>query len=477
MHPRAAPGDRLRVWLGAFDRSSPPDLEWRLGGQSARIEPVRPLAPAHSFRAASHTGVFDVLGTASEPVVPGRRYDLSVRAVGSGEGPTSLSVRSLPSAVTPGSPFNVLLCSCFHLDQDRTGRVGSTVSGLPLAHRPDLTLLVGDQVYLDLPTLQNFSTRESWLASKFERDYRANWGGNGDRGFAQVLRAAPSVSTPDDHEYWNNFPHRSPFVGNTWTESGRQSWRTAAEALLDAYQGSSPVGRGDPVEIDVSPLAFLVLDGRSERQADRSRSMSPGTLKRLPGWVDECLEEGRTGVVVTGQSLLDPPSGGLSGAAGDRALANYGDYAPVVQELARLADAGRPVVLLTGDRHWSRVASYRGGDGRLRFVEIISSPASLVTTVGRDPLRRLGAAIGSLFGRRDPWPRHSDPRDPPDYLARKVLGKRIRLDWVQGHRGDQVATLSFRPRAGRVELSVRFWPVRSGRPRPVAARTIRLGPA
>lgn len=32
-----------------------------------------------------------------------------------------------------------------------------------------------------------------------------NW--RGQSGMAAALAAAPSVAMPDDHEYWNNYPH------------------------------------------------------------------------------------------------------------------------------------------------------------------------------------------------------------------------------------------------------------------------------
>ena len=80
---------------------------------------------------------------------------------------------------------------------------------------PDLCLFMGDQVYLDLPTIQAFDEDPKWLAKKFEQDYVRNWF---SRGFTEGLGLGPLAFIPDDHEYWNNFPHVSPFIQNSWSE-------------------------------------------------------------------------------------------------------------------------------------------------------------------------------------------------------------------------------------------------------------------
>src|SRR5690606_11968105 len=129
------------------------------------------------------------------------------------------------------------------------------------------------------------------------------------------------------------------------------------------------------------------------------------------------------GVLATGQSMLDGP---VRLASTDLTLATFPDYREIVSHMARAFDAGRPLLLVTGDVHWGRVL--RAVDSRSSMpllYEVISSPASLVSFVGVDQVKSIGAGIAGLFGRRNPWPRHGDPNDPPAYFAREVLGSRL----------------------------------------------------
>jgi hypothetical protein len=44
LYPRAAPQDRLRVWLGVFAATAAPALDWRLNGQSVVPTSLRQVA-------------------------------------------------------------------------------------------------------------------------------------------------------------------------------------------------------------------------------------------------------------------------------------------------------------------------------------------------------------------------------------------------------------------------------------------------
>ena len=71
----------------------------------------------------------------------------------------------------------------------------------------------------------------------------------------------------------------------------------------------------------------------------------------------------------------------------DYLMPNYGDFSHISGELGKLAEAGLPVVLITGDVHWGRVAAIRDAHtGRESIFEIISSPTSLASSVGKDQL-------------------------------------------------------------------------------------------
>jgi hypothetical protein len=458
LHPRAAPAGDLRVWIGVFDAGAvPPNVTWTLDGAPVAAVPVRPLTPAHRYVSRSFTGVFEL----TDKVEPGVPHRIVAHAAGSN--PAELVVRSVPDAIPSGSWLRILLISCFHQVEDRGGLAVRTFQKIRPAERPDLTLLMGDQVYLDLPTLSDFPDDEAKLAAKFEANYRKNWDRGG--GLAGILDAAPSICCPDDHEYWNNFPHSSPIIQNSWTSEGRDRWKSAADQAFDAFQVAAPAQRGHCVEIDIAPLSVIVLDQRSKRSDDCT--LTKQGLKQLHKWVDRLIAERKFGAVVTGQSLLDKPVGEFEGTVADWMLPNYRDFPDVVKELARLSEAGRPVLLLTGDVHWGRVTSINKG-GRTRFYEIVCSPSALVTNVGSDQLSTLGAGIRAFFGGKpDPWPRHADAPDPEPYFAQPVFGKTYKTRTLHKQKGDQLATLALRQAAGGLEAKVTYYEIHQSPKRPV----------
>ncbi|HYY41330.1 MAG TPA: hypothetical protein VE775_01285, partial [Pyrinomonadaceae bacterium] len=461
LYPRVAPNDRIRVWLGLAQVTEPPPLNWFFDDAPRQPDTLRALSSVRANEMLTpgadpktvprtFTGVYEFSG-----LTPDTLHKIRVEG---GPERATLEVRTLPATVTAqlDRSFNVLLVSCFHQAEDRGGLAGTIVSQLKATTKPHLTILAGDQVYLDLPTLQNFHDDLAWLADKFEKDYTLNW--LGPLGYEQVLAAAPSVSLPDDHEYWNNFPHVSPFIQNSRKPEGRERWRRAAQAAFEGFQLAYPARVGDPVIIDVAPLSFFLADTRTNKDFDRRFTMN--THQQLDDWVSAVIAQKGFGVFVSGQSLFRDPAGNLGGKVGDYELPNYGDYGRIMLSLQRLVDAGRPVLCLTGDVHWGRVTTARDiRTGRLAFSEIISSPASLVTTIGADQVGRIGAAIGGLFGRSNDWPRHSDADEPPAFLASDALQGRFPCKSIHPQKGNHVVMLKFRQIGGGLELRITYWPL------------------
>lgn len=466
LHPRAAPGDRLRVWVGVFQERRLPELTWELNGTGVVPRALRPIASArpadllpankqpHEVERA-FTGVYEFAGL--EPDTP---YVVTVHVDGRSE---TLATQTLPVTLPRGFDrwFNVLLVSCFHQAEDRAGRVGQLVSQLRAGAKPDLTLLMGDQVYLDLPTLQNFPDNAAWLARKFEDDYIANWWG--PPGYGHVLAAAPSVSIPDDHEYWNNFPNAATVAQNTWTAGGRDRWRRAAEAMYEGFQLPYPTGLGEAFILDIPPLSFFLADLRHGRSEGTARLMTNEGHEQLEEWVGRLIDRGWFGVFVSGQSLFAEAKGKLAGSLGDFQLSDYDDFPRMVLALMRLTNVGRPFVCLTGDVHWGRVTEVADSrSGRTAIHEVIASPSSLVTVVGLDQVHRLRQTLGGLLGRSQPWPRHPRPQSPPDFFAREVIANRLEcrpppLEYQQF--GNHVALLGFRQMGGGVDMRVMYYEI------------------
>ena len=463
LYPRVAPQDCLRVWLGVFAATAAPALNWLLNGAPIVPTSLRPLASvrpdtmlppgvASTELPRGFTGVYEF-----PELLPDTLYTITVQG---GNQSATLETRTLPSAVPTDLDrwLNVLLVSCFHQAEDRQGLAGIIVSQLPAVARPHLTLLAGNQVYLDLPTLKDFPDDVAWLAEKFEKDYTLNW--RGPRGYTEVLAAAPSLSIPDDHEYWNNFPHPSPFIGNSLTPAGRDRWRQVAQAMYAGFQLPYPAQLGEPVRFEIAPLSFFVADTRSNKDPDRRFTMSEAAHQQMEQWVSDTIAQKQFGVFVSGQSLFMPATGKIAGAVGDYELPNYDDYGRILLRLQQLADAGRPALCLTGDVHWGRVVTATDiRTGRTSFAEIISSPVSLVTTIGQDQVREVGAFLGDLFGPRNPWPRHSDPEEPPAFLASEPLQGRFPCATQHRQKGNHVALLSFRQHGSGIEVRITYWPI------------------
>lgn len=465
LHPRAAPSDRIRIWVGAFQTTTAPTLRWFLDDAVSapvalrEIRSVRAddmLSP-NSFpqdQLRAFTGVYEFTGLS-----PDTYHTITVKADGRPK-PIEIRIRTLPDHV-PASldgSFNVLLVSCFHQHEDPSGLAGTIVSRLKAISKPHLTLLMGDQVYLDLPTLQDFKDDVTCLAEKFENDYTINL--QVSPGYSQVLAAAPSISMPDDHEFWNNYPHRSPFVANTWLKKGRDHWRKAALALYEGFQLPYPAKVGEPTIIEVAPLSFFLPDMRSLRDENRKFTMNDAAHQKMHDWVTEVIERRLFAVVVTGQSLYRKPANWVTGVFGDFEMPNYKDFPKVMEQLQRLPDAGLQALCLTGDVHFGRVVeSIDAQTHRTAFYEIISSPSSLLTTVGADQFKELGGLIGGLFGKSDPWPRHSDAPKPPDFLAQNVLAKRFHCSRLHAQKGNHIALLSFSQHGGGIEFRIKYWPI------------------
>lgn len=462
LHERLAPIGKLRIWL-CIDRTqvAPENLAWKLNGATTKPEQIRKLRSYHKASTNLLTGLFEF---SAAP------HSSNVIEVKSGTESAKIFANNLPNEISADSWFRILLCSCYHQAEDRQALVSQSYLNIPVSERQDLSLFMGDQVYLDLPTLNNYPDDQAKLAERFQHYYRNNW--TTYLGIDSLLKNAPAVFCPDDHEYWNNFPHRSPIVQNSWKTESQNRWKTAADDGYDAFQMTEPFQRGDCTEIDIDPLSIIILDQRSHRKADRSSALGPEGLKQLNDWVDRTIKDQKIGAVVTGQSLLDIPVSAFKGAIADWTLSNYGDFESVVKALDRLADAGRPVLLLTGDVHWGRVTKIRK-NGQTRFIEIICSPLSLVTTVGSDQLRTIGAGFRKFFkGEKVRWPRHSSPSEAPAYFAQDVFGKRYRTETIGQQKGDQFAMLAFRKMASSLEAKVTFHEIHK---HPQKPNTIDLG--
>ena len=469
---------RLQVFVGELDATAPRPVQLTLDGRPAQASALRPLSSVRGERHGvtpgarvprAFVGTYE-LGN----LTPGRQYRVGVQLAG--DPPRLLERRVLPTRVPSEADggFDVLLASCFHRAENDAGALTRAMRQLVASVRPkrgggrgpDMSLLMGDQVYLDMPTLQDFPNRLAWLASKFEDDYRRNWQG----ALAEVLGAAPFACVPDDHEYWNNAPHPSPLNGNTQSAEGRRAWLEAAALSYQAFAKPfvlAPDGRArdatdHPLIVDVHPLSFFLADGRSKRDPGRAFAFTPACRARLRDWIDRLERERRVGVFVCGQSLLSAAVGDVHGQMLDWELANYRDYRDVLAELGR---AKQRLLLLTGDVHYGRVThAINRFSGEPSLHEVVVSPLSLVTTVGIDAGKLAWSWITDRVGPKNQWPRHATPAPPPDEVRLGATTLRCRVaSRADGSpaliQGNQLGLLSFDWTRARLRAAVTYFPV------------------
>jgi len=307
--------------------------------------------------------------------------------------------RTLPDQLSPTDPFVIALGSCYFGPVDK-GRVRAAFR--ELTTRPRLRFLVGDQVYTEghtnyLKYLANFIANDP--PQVFDL-YRAQWA---DRDFLEFIAACPTCVLPDDHEFWNDFPHNCIHMRWTYNGDTRERIKREANEAFEAYQRplngpvSSPTGEMC-FHFKVDPLNFLVVDTRIDRTRFDCPSagllgcpkvgfLSPTGRTQLEKWAREL--EG-PGVLVMADLLADSPGTrvlGLPHTMPDTTLADYPEDFLWIWKA--LIEAPHDVLVLAGDVHYARFGRvnarlsplYRFSAPRLGTVyECVSSALSLLPT-------------------------------------------------------------------------------------------------
>jgi hypothetical protein len=461
-YAHAAPQGQLRIWVGVFGVTTPPALRFQIDGATCQPEGLPQgetgLYVIRDHRGRNHQGLFEF-----KVPLGGRRHRVDVFA---GAQTYTLITQSLPDHL-PGTldgEFHLLLTSCYFQPNDGGGLLGTVVQ--QLRRQPDMVLLAGDQVYLDLPLFEDLPEAEDALARAVGDKYFKNWTSDtlGIPGLAPVLSRAPVVCLPDDHEFWNNFPYKQKQLPNLWRSEVKERWKRSALALYQDYQvGGKPqaVPRG-AVRINVLPMRMLFVDMRCARDDQFNTLMSPDARAALMQWADDLLKahqhgEPAVGLLSSGQALfITPPLEESKKRDVDAEMGNYREFDDVLAQIGRLTDAGIPVVYVTGDVHWSRVAKATDAiSNRTLLYEVICSPSRLISTPLADTFKEFKSLVGGIFGPKDPWPRHPALDKLPDGMG---PNRRYRPTQELGRRGDQVAVLSFTGGAN-VSMSVTYYAI------------------
>lgn len=285
--------------------------------------------------------------------------------------------RTLPSSL-PAEGLTFAIGSCFYKENDQG--VGAALRRLAHSHRPRFKLLLGDQVYADVPWHAG-SPMDRMRRDYFER-YLEYWRHG---SYSAWLQATPNMTTFDDHEYWNNFPERAIWLSRSSAANAPLTRAAALEALETFQTPLNPPSAGHRTwySFEAAGIPFMVADVRSWRDAFGTTPQpgflgSGGQLADIEGW---CSGLRSPGVLVLGQPLLQSPAGSFQSRIADAALADFPEhYAAVWRAIAR---APWDILVLSGDIHCGRLAvASCPVDGRVRDIhEFIASPLSLVASM------------------------------------------------------------------------------------------------
>jgi hypothetical protein len=374
----APKSDGWRVWYAwpAGQRFTPatPTVRTRAGAPVAVTPgPWEPKpAPTGSARQMA-VREYRIAGGA-----PGELYEVTIPEHG-----RTLFWRTLPHALPERGSVNLLIGSCFWINDDREGHYAAAVRELVQREQPVLKLLMGDQLYVDVPwpTQNPLGNIRRALAARYEEYW-------GDAAYREVLAACPTLVTCDDHEFWNDYPEFQVHVPLSWKpgESG-----SALAELYDAYQSAlNPEGRRW-FSFKIDPVSFFVADTRSNRSPRREYPLGrpgapkPGQRLMLDDQWDALERWGRSltgpGVLVLPQPLLKE-----GGSRFDLTLVDFKDsdrLGGVFESVFRgQTEDGNPhdILILTGDIHTGRISSAQiMGFSRGTAYELVASPASRVT--------------------------------------------------------------------------------------------------
>ncbi|MEQ4724975.1 alkaline phosphatase D family protein [Nonomuraea sp. B19D2] len=307
---------------------------------------------------------------------------------------------------------------------------------------PDLLLLLGDQVYADSPSAEMLdyirarrSTEPQGEIADFEEYaelYRLAWT---DPEIRWLLSTVPTAMIFDDHDVrddWNTSqPWREQMAATHW-------WHRRVVAGLGAYWIYQHLGNLSPAERAEEPLLRVLMEGGdggaaldafaekadAEPSSNRwsyardlgrarlimvdtrcARQLTPGGRRMLDAeewaWLEEqlaapaerlvigssipfLLPEGVHGVQNWNEALSDGKWGGLVRRWSEKFrqaidLEHWAAFRRSFDDLARLLmGLGKPVLILSGDVHYSYLAKARSAP----VFQIVCSPI-------RNPLSRL----------------------------------------------------------------------------------------
>jgi hypothetical protein len=150
--------------------------------------------------------------------------------------------RTLPERLDQERPLRVFAGSCYDFTTDPDDALDTAFRQVFGQPGPDLTLLLGDQVYADSPAWHYAFVSRHHPRTGLLAKYWRTWGmqpdpdGGERRGLRGVLTSGPTYFLPDDHEFWNNWPNRTVLAKHSYgklVRGLRNERRRMKHALID----------------------------------------------------------------------------------------------------------------------------------------------------------------------------------------------------------------------------------------------------
>ena len=419
--PKEVTAKSLRVWVGKLDLEMPaqdrrlnvwdPATRAKVDEIFLRASGWKPALEKEGFNcwfqevtasqlsAGKHyslvlvneiTGSEDAYGEASTPPlslpmrVPLERWDVD-RGSGPRHGrhdpsPVPAAVARTPADNAPPSgvlpaqqrrSYKIFAGSCYSSGNDH-GRVASYYARLygSIASRPDLKLLLGNQVYLDAPLYRGLTEKMSGgysreaLADCFLSKYGKTW-----TELNRLLSLGATCFTTGDHDYWGGYPDDTHRLPQLFDAQRRADWELYSRSLRDVFQSMRTTYTID-IGNDLSIFTFDLRRNRTRKDAAEPRFADQADLLALRNWV---LRLRGPGVIAGGQVLFDDPPG---------PKANLRSFPSQYGELCQiLAASSHDLVYLGGDANFGRIAQARFPGGQ-KLIEIVTSPMSLLEDDG-----------------------------------------------------------------------------------------------
>lgn len=260
------------------------------------------------------------------------------------------------------NPLTIALGSCFYEHRDG-GQVAASYKALykraAYKHKPDLTFLTGDQVYLDIG-FDSLSLIPKEIRERIADDYAKHW-----QALGSVFTRGATWMMPDDHEYWNDYPNYKtniPTLQALRLKPVRNAWTRASKDAVNNIQRTKPI---EFINIG-DDLSFCLADMRSNRK--EQRFLPETQMQQLIQWV---LGLQSPGVLVIPQPLI------VGENSQEKNLRSYHkQYKALLQAMSKCQ---HDIVVFSGDVHFGRISTVSLGDSGKKLVEVISSPMSNLT--------------------------------------------------------------------------------------------------